>query len=174
MKVSADRRVRYCLLGLATLSNIGIALELGFTRHWGTRTQLIPWAMVVVTVGAIVVVVTGNGRWRTHVARAVSALVAVGAAFGVYEHVRSNYQTAPLQTRFADRWSTMSTVSKIWEAATGGVRNSSPPLAPSAMVVAAALIWIATMRSWGAVAATAAAPFDESEAEPSDAELATW
>lgn len=146
--LSTDRRIRYALLGLAALSNVGIGLELIVSRHWGTRIQLVPWAMIVLTLASIALIWPVHARWRTHVARVVSAIVAGAAGLGVYEHVRSNYQTAPLQSRFAEKWSTMSTISKVWEAATGGVRQGSPPLAPSAMMVAAILVWIATVSSW--------------------------
>jgi hypothetical protein len=77
------------------------------------------------------------------VARAVALTVVVVAAFGIFEHVKANYDARPLDRRFSTRWQTMSEPSRWWAAASGGV-GPSPALAPAVLAQAAACLALAT------------------------------
>ena len=65
------------------------------------------------------------------------------SAFGIFEHVKANYDAGPLDRRYAARWETMSEPSRWWTAASGGV-GPSPPLAPAVMAQAALCLALAT------------------------------
>jgi hypothetical protein len=76
--------------------------------------------------------------------RAIVVLVFVVSAFGVFEHVDANYDAAPLDFRYGDKWPTMSAADRWWTAATGGV-GPSPPLVPAVLAQAALCLGLATI-----------------------------
>jgi hypothetical protein len=141
---STAAALRRGLVLLAAIGVVGTAVELAMERHWKTGVQLIPWY----TLGAIAVgVVLLAVRPRRRTVRAVRALVVavfLVAAFGVYEHIQANYDAAPLDFRYADRWPTMSTADRWWTAASGGV-GPSPPLVPAVLAQAALCLGLATI-----------------------------
>jgi hypothetical protein len=144
--VSTEHRLRLSFLGLGAASSLGTGVELAFQRHWGSPTRIIPWVVLALLLVAIAIVATTPTVVRLRVSRAIS-VTAVGASLiGVWQHIRSNYQIAPLQRQHADTWASRSAISRIWQATAGGVDPSAPSLAPFALVVAGACVWLAT--SW--------------------------
>jgi len=123
----------------------GTAVELAMLRHWGDKTQLVPWfclgllalatAALAIRPGVVVI------RW----VRSVCAVVALGAGVGVYMHIRENYRAGPLDAAYSDRWDSMSTVAQLWAAFTKTV-GPSPALAPMVLIMAALCLVIATLR----------------------------
>ena len=79
------------------------------------------------------------------VARTIAIAAVVCAFFGIYEHVKSNYDLAPLDYRYTDRWPTMSSWSRWWAAANKSV-GPSPPLAPAVLLYGSLCVLFATIR----------------------------
>jgi hypothetical protein len=140
--VTTFRRV---LLGLAAAGIVGTGVELAMLRHWNSRDQLIPWFALAVLALALVLIVLAGARGAVMIARVAAAAVALAALYGVVTHVRANYHAAPLDFRYTDSWAGMSTASRWWTAATGGV-GPSPTLAPLILAQSAACLWLATLR----------------------------
>ena len=80
--------------------------------------------------------------------RLIAVAVIAMAAFGIWEHIRANYNAGPLDFRYADHWATMSAADRWWKAATKGV-GPSPILAPGILVQAALCTLAATFRHPG-------------------------
>lgn len=136
--------LRRSLILLAVIGVAGTAVELAMERHWKTGVQLIPWyTLAVITLGVVLLVVRPR-RVTVRLVRAIVVLVFAAAAFGIFEHVDANYEAAPLDFRYADRWPTMSTADRWWTAATGGV-GPSPPLVPAVLAQAALCLGLATI-----------------------------
>lgn len=137
-------RFRRILLGLAAVTLVGTAVELAMLRHWVGFDQLIPWFILAV-VGVVVA-----AQWLhptpavTLTSRVVGVAAAVGGAYGAWEHIHANYESGPLDFRYAETWSTMSMASKAWTAATGGV-GPAPALAPMILALSGACLALATV-----------------------------
>lgn len=132
---------RRAFLAVAAVSAVGTALELAALRHWDGVEQLIPWAVLTVVAAGIVVAVAGPTRDR--VARVLAAIGLVGGLYGVITHISSNYDAAPLDYKYTDRWPTMSFVSKVWHAASGAV-GPAAVLAPGALSLCGLCLLLAT------------------------------
>jgi hypothetical protein len=137
--------LRACLTLLATFSIGATAAELAMLRHWGSRTQLVPW----VCLGLLALATLGFAvRPSAQVIRSVRitcGVVALGAAIGVYFHVRENYHAGGLDAAYADKWESMSMLSRLWAAFTKSV-GPSPALAPTVLLMAALCLTFATLR----------------------------
>jgi hypothetical protein len=132
--------LRRALIGLAALGTGGAALELLLLRHWDNGLELIPWFSLAVLGLAIVLVVYLPRRGTVRLARLIATLVAISGAIGVFVHIRSNYESAPLDVRYTDSWPTTPEVIRCLLAATDTV-GLSPTLAPAAITfVALALL----------------------------------
>ena len=136
--------LRRCFLALAAVSAIGTAVELALSRHWTSTIQLIPWFALAVTAVAFVLVVVRPGRRSLRIVRVLAVAVVLTAGFGVFEHVLANYDAAPLDFRYTDRWATMSATSKWWAAASESV-GPSPTLAPGVLAQSAMCLLFATI-----------------------------
>ena len=130
---------------LAGLAIVGTALELAAERHWDGAVQLVPWAAIAVVAAALVLHLLRRTPAAVRTVRAAAALVGASSVFGVYEHVRENYVTAPLDVRYTDRWPTMSATSKWWHALSKAV-GPAPTLAPGVLALAALCLLLATVR----------------------------
>ena len=135
---------RRILLGLAGASVVGIALELASLRHWNGFDQLIPWICIAVVGVAVLVQWFRPSPLSVLAARVIGGTAAITGVYGVLQHVHSNYETAPLDFRYADTWATMSFTSKVWKAASGGV-GPSPALAPLVLALAGLCLAFATV-----------------------------
>lgn len=135
-------RFRQAFTWLAVTGIVGTALELAMLRHWTSSSQLVAWAALVALAVALALTTIRPIAARLRAGRAVAVAVALSAAFGVFEHVDANYAAGPLDFRYADRWGTMSVISRWWAAATGAV-GPSPALAPAILAQAAVFVWLA-------------------------------
>jgi hypothetical protein len=130
---------RRAFLGLTAVGIVGTAIELVTIRHWHGMMQLIPWAtLALLTVGLVLLSRTPSPT----TARIVGVIALVSAAaglFGVFEHIWQNYGAAPLDFRYATRWTSMSETSRWWAAANGSV-GPSPVLAPAILTQTAVLL----------------------------------
>ena len=127
--------LRGTLFLLAGLGTAGTAAELALDRHWHDVWQLLPW----VALGGIVLALTGLLIRRTATtvwfARTCAALAIAMAVVGIWRHADANYEAAPLDFRYADRWETMSLSERWWEVAKGSV-------GPSPMLASGVLLYI--------------------------------
>ncbi len=137
--------LRRGLILLTVIGVTGTAVELGMQRHWKTAVQLIPWYTLAAIAAGVALLVVRPRRVTVFVVRAIVGMVFVSAAFGVYEHVRANYDAGPLDFRYTERWPTMSTSQRWWTAATNGV-GPSPPLTPAVLAQAALCLGLATVQ----------------------------
>ncbi|MDQ6604322.1 MAG: hypothetical protein M3Z19_16480 [Chloroflexota bacterium] len=137
--------LRRGLLGLATLTILGIAVELYTERHWTQPMQLIAWAALALTALAIALLIGQPSAGRVRAAQIVAAVVVISAAVGVWQHIQANYDAGPLDRRYGQTWEGMSAMSRWWLAARKGV-GPSPPLAPGALAQAGLCVLLATMR----------------------------
>jgi hypothetical protein len=139
----AARLLRRGLLGLAALSVLAIAFELAAERHWNNAVQLIPWAVLVVLVGAIGLA-TSSRPGLIMAARVLAGLALAASAFGIYEHVADNYQVGELDAVYSDSWAHRSVADRVYLAFTKTV-GASPPVAPGAIGQAGLLVLLATI-----------------------------
>ncbi|RDH79778.1 hypothetical protein DVS77_04220 [Mycolicibacterium moriokaense] len=135
--------VRRGLLALTLATICAIAFELATVRHWNDLDQAVPWAALFLLTVATLFSLRGAG-WTRIVAR-VLALVVFGAAiYGVIDHTIANYESGPLDQRFAESWESLSATQQWWYAFTKHV-GPSPTLAPGALSLGAALLLLATL-----------------------------
>ena len=137
-------RFRQVLLGLAGATTVATALELAMLRHWDGFDQLIPWFILGVVGVTVVALAVRPAPLTVHSAPLVGLLAGAGGLYGALEHIHSNYESGPLDFRYANTWATMSATSKWWKAATGAV-GPAPALAPMALGMAGACLALATI-----------------------------
>ena len=136
--------LRRCFAGLAAVSAAATAVELALLRHWTSTVQLIPWFALGAVAVALVLLLVRPGRTSLRAVRILAVAVALTAGLGVFEHVKANYDAAPLDFRYTNRWPTMSAGSKWWAAASQSV-GPSPTLAPGVLAEAACCLFFATL-----------------------------
>lgn len=137
-------RFRRILLGLAAATVVGTAIELAMLRHWDGLDQLVPWLMLLVLGAAVAAQWLRPGAVVTKAARAVGAVSFACGAFGAVLHVKSNYDEAPLDFRFAPKWEAMGLLERVWTATTGGV-GDVPAFAPMILALSGACLLFATI-----------------------------
>jgi hypothetical protein len=140
----ASAILRKALLVLASVAVVGTAIDLATLRHWTKPVQLVPWFVLAGLVVAIVLAAVPAAT-TVRVARAIAVGAVLCAFFGVYEHIKTNYNVAPLDYRYTDRWATMSWSSRWWAAANKSV-GPSPPLAPAVLLYGALCVCFSTIR----------------------------
>lgn len=151
MSAAGDERagsataLRWALLGLAALTIVATTVELAMERHWKTALQITPWFGVGALVVALALVAVRPRRPAVHAARAIAVAVLALSAFGVFEHVRANYDAGPLDYRYANRWDSMSEGARWLRAATKSV-GPAPVLAAGVLAQGALLTVAATIR----------------------------
>lgn len=138
--------LRGSLTALTALGIVGTAFELATLKHWNGAMQLVPWFALVVLAGAVMVHL---GRPdRICLVRVLAVLVLVTSLFGVLEHAAVNFESGPLDQRFADTWDTLSLWLRWWYAITRTV-GPAPTLAPGMLGQAAATLMLATIGARG-------------------------
>jgi hypothetical protein len=142
---AAARLLRGGLLALCAASIAGTAVELAMIRHWDSAIQLVPWVALGALTLALAAVVKRPTPATLNWARAVAVVVALTALFGIFEHADANYHAGRRDRHYSTRWATMSTPSRWWAVATGGLRKS-PVLAPAVLAEAAFCLALATAR----------------------------
>jgi len=142
---STAELLRRCLLALVLLSVGGTAVELAMVRHWKTPVQAVPWVMLVVATGAAVLLASRPSPRTVWTVRVLAVVIAISAAFGVYEHIQENYDAGPLDQRYETTWDTMPAAAKWWAAISKTV-GPAPPIAPAVLGQAALGLLFATVR----------------------------
>lgn len=142
---SSEDLLRRGLLWLAALGTAGTALELVLLRHWDNPLELIPFGALGVLAVAILLVVRRPSARSIGSARVLASAVLVTSVIGVLIHVRSNYESAPLDFRYTASWPTTPEPIRWLLAATDTV-GPSPTLAPAAIAFMAFALLIATIR----------------------------
>lgn len=145
--------LRRGFVALSALSVVATAVELALIRHWDSTIQLIPWLALAAMAVAVVLVLGRPGRRRVQVVRVLALAVVLTATVGVFEHVKANYDAAPLDFRYTAKWPTMSAGSRWWAAATQSV-GPSPTLAPGVLAQAALCLLFATLGHPGLAVST--------------------
>ena len=144
-EAGAEGLLRAGLLGLGFLGSLGTMLELALARHWTGPIQLLPWVVLAIVSVVIGVVAVRPTHGVIGIARVV-AVASIGAGlFGVFKHVKANYDAAPLDAVFGSRWEAMSGASRWWHALIESV-GPSPSFAPAALALIAVCLLFATMR----------------------------
>lgn len=136
--------LRQGLLALATIGVAGTELELASLSHW-KGVQLIAWAALGLITLAISLQIVRPTPGRIRAAQMLALVVALTAAFGVFQHISANYDAAPLDARYAYTWDAMSEPARWWAAVTKAV-GPAPPLAPAALAQTALCVLVATFR----------------------------
>ena len=137
--------LRRSMLGLAAAGIVATTVELATLRHWTTTTQLIPWMVLAVLAVGVLIVALGGSRQMIRVVRFIALLATISGIYGLYIHVKANYDAAVLDYHFTDRWPQMSLTSKLWAASTGQV-GPSPVMAPAVLSQCAVCLALATFR----------------------------
>ena len=125
--------LRAMLLLLVVLGIVGTAVALAYERHWDGVWQLVLWATLLVISIAVAALLIRTTQVTLLFVRIVAVLTVVSAILGLWQHFDENYKTAPLDSRYTDRWGTMSTGGRLWVVASGSVGHV-PITAAGAMV----------------------------------------
>lgn len=159
--------MRRGLRWLASLTLLGLVIELAVERHWTQPSQLIAWVAVAAAALALALVQWHASIGRIRLAQALALLVIVSAAIGIWQHVAANYDAGPLDYRYADLWDSLSEPTRWWLALTKTV-GPAPLLAPGALAQAGACILLSTLRqsptwtAWGSSTGASKPPASES------------
>ncbi|WP_246082992.1 hypothetical protein [Nonomuraea diastatica] len=127
--------LRLGLLALVAIGIAGAAAELAFERHWGSPTQLIPWATLALLTVALVLVALRDSPGTLTVVRVLALIVLLAAAYGVFTHVSVNHGMGAMDPA----WDSLSPLAQWWSALTKSVGNA-PPLAPGMLAQSALLL----------------------------------
>jgi hypothetical protein len=136
--------LRTGILALAGLGAVGGLIELATLRHWGSALRMIPWVVLIVLLATVVIVAWRPTRVTLATARGLGVVALLATGFGIYEHIRENYSTAPLDQKYGDVWESMSFASRIWHAMNGSV-GPSPLLAPALLAQVGLCLILATI-----------------------------
>jgi hypothetical protein len=141
-------RVRIRLVSWVVLA--GIMVELAVTRHWSGGTQLIAWAAVALAAtGLAAITVPGRPSvgpgLRARVGQGLLGLVCLLSAVGVWEHISANYNSGPLDRRYATTWDSMSMAHRSWLSISGGV-GPTPPFVPGMLALVSVLGLLSLIR----------------------------
>lgn len=130
-------RVRRILLGLILIGILGMLLDLVLLKHYESGFQIVPLALLGLTLAATLWLALGSGASRVHCFRLLMGLtVAVGLA-GILLHYRGSME---FQTETYPDLAGWKLFLKV-------VRSKTPPaLAPGAMVQLGLLGLLATYR----------------------------
>ena len=130
--------VRRSLFALTLVGILATAFELATEHHWNGLEQLIPWFALAVLAVAVVLTVLPS-RSAQILARVLVLLVLGASIYGVCDHIAVNYNSGPLDYRFAETWDSLSAAQRLWYAFTKHV-GPSPPLAPAVLAQTALLL----------------------------------
>lgn len=128
-------------LTLAGISVAATAFELAGERHWNDLDQLIPWAALVVLLGAIGAVLVPRAAALT-LSRVLAAIVLAASLYGIVDHTVANHDAGALDGRYSETWDDLPAAQQWWYAATKTV-GPAPTLAPGVLGQAALLVLLA-------------------------------
>ena len=140
---SPVRLVRRSLLALTVISIAATAFELATVDHWHDFEQLIPWFALAVLIVAVALSLFPGG-WARAGARALALLVLGASVYGVIDHTLVNFDSGPLDYRFAETWETMPATQQWWYAFTKAV-GPSPTLAPGVLGLSSTLLLLGSL-----------------------------
>jgi len=132
---AAALRMRQGLFWLASLTLVGIAVEMLVERHWTQPAQWIAWVALAVAALAVALVGWRPSEGGVRLARILAYAVIASAAVGIWQHVASNYDAGPLDAEYTETWDSLPEATRWWLAATKTV-GPSPLLAPGALAQA--------------------------------------
>jgi hypothetical protein len=135
--------VRRGLYALTVIGIVATAFELATVRHWLSLEQLIPWVALVVLATATVLALLPV-RWGRIAAESLALLVLSASVYGVIDHAVVNYNSGPLDQRFAESWDSLSPTQRWWYAITKTV-GPAPTLAPGILGQTAVLLLLASL-----------------------------
>ena len=121
------------MLLLVVMGIVGTAVALAYERHWDGLWQLVPWVTFLVISIALAALLVRTTQVTLWFVRIVAVVTVVRATLGLWQHFDENYKTAPLDSRYSDRWGTTSTGGWLWLVASGSVGHV-PITAAGAMV----------------------------------------
>ena len=137
--------LRRALLVLSGIALVGTTVELVIGRHWDSLEQVIPFGAIALAGMALWLIAARPTRRRLRLARGLCLIVLAVSELGVWNHIEGNQESGALDSRFADRWESMSAADRWWRAASGGV-GPAPPLAPGVLAETALMLLAATLR----------------------------
>ena len=111
--------LRAGVLLLLALGVVGTAATLAYERHWEGFWQMLPWVTLSVVTVATVALVIRVRKATVMLARVVAAVAMMMAIVGTWQHFQENYNTAPLDYRYAEDWDGMSAPERLWTVAGG-------------------------------------------------------
>jgi hypothetical protein len=127
-------RLRLFLLGIAGLLCVGTVVELWLTEHTESIIQLIPFGLCGLGLLAVGAALLRPRRATLLILRLSMGLMALGSAFGIFEHIEHNL-AFELEIR------PTATANQVFLDALSG---ASPLLAPGILALAAVLAIAAT------------------------------
>ncbi|MFC5063355.1 hypothetical protein [Actinomycetospora atypica] len=133
--------LRAGLVALAVISVGATAFELASERHWNGVEQLVPWAALVVLLGAIGAVLVPS-RIGLTTSRVLAAVVLAASVYGVVDHTVANHDAGELDGRYSAVWDDLPVAQQWWFAVTRTV-GPAPTLAPGVLGQAALLVLLA-------------------------------
>jgi hypothetical protein len=128
-QAAVAERLRFFCRALAVAASLGAIAELWLVEHTEGWTQLLPFAMAACIVVSVGVVSFSPTPRVLSVHRALMALMLVGSAYGVYEHVAGNIT-------FAREIRPSAAASEVWMA---GLSGGNPAFAAGVLAVAGLL-----------------------------------
>ncbi len=131
-----EQKYRSFLLAMAVVLLAGMTVELLLTEHAESLVQLIPYGLAGIGIAAALAVLHKATPARLRVLQVVIALLALGGAYGIYEHLSHNF-AFELEIR------PNATVGDVVGKA---LRGASPLLAPGVLTVVAVLAAAAVYR----------------------------
>jgi hypothetical protein len=135
--------LRLALLAIAALGIAGTAAELVIERHWHSLGQWYAWLALAIAAAGLAAIVR---RWRASLwfARLCAVITIAFAVIGVWRHVNANYNAAPLDFRYENRWDGMSVTERLFDVVTGKV-GPAPILASGVLATIGIALGAATI-----------------------------
>ena len=136
--------LRTALLLIAGAAIAGTALELAIERHWQNLEQWYAWLALAIAAAGLIALLVWPGNLGVWFARLCAAIAMAMAAVGVWRHIHANYETAPLDFRYSERWDTMAFADQLWAVVSGDV-GPSPILASGVLALIGLALGAATL-----------------------------
>ncbi len=132
--------LRVSLLCLVFLGVLGTAIALAYHRHWDSIWQLAPWAALGAIFLALLLLIIRPTPFPAKLARGIAVVTILVAGVGMWLHFERNYEAAPLDALYSDRWETMSLADRLLEVGKGSVGHVPIYAAGLLIPIALALI----------------------------------
>jgi hypothetical protein len=137
-------RLRAGMLWLVFIGIAGLAVLLAYERHWDGYWQLVPWAVLALILVSFLALVLVPSSATRNLAHLVAAATIIASCLGLWQHFDENYEAAPRDSNYAQRWDDMSLVDRVWEVANGSV-GDVPIYAAAALIPIALALSMSTI-----------------------------